>query len=428
MESSVNNNKIRVLWLCNLMPSFVGNDIGKPGTNKEGWIAGMYGEVKKHDDIILAIAYPDQEVYSGNTDNYFYYAFKEDGNRPEDFDVELKMGLNDICESFKPDVIHCFGTEYAHTRALLENEKYGHRALIHLQGIMEICYEKYYVDLPTEVINHNTFRDRIKKDGIKQQKEKFGIRAKHEAVTISFSKNICGRTDFDRDYSKKKNPSAEYYRLNETLRDTFYEGDSWSHEKCISHRIFVSQGNYPLKGLHTVIKAVGILKDKYPDISLYVTGDDIVRDNSLKNKIREPEYGRYLKALIKKNGIEDKVHFLGQKNASEMKEQMLLCNVFALPSFVENSPNSLGEAMILGVPSVCTNTCGIPSLADDKEEVLMFDPGDAGMLSEKIADLFENESLCISLSDKAKKRANNTHNREQNYSDALNIYRQIAMK
>ena len=121
MELSEENNKIRVLWLCNLMPSFVGDAIGKPATNKEGWIAGMYCEVKNHNDITLAIAYPDREVYSGSTGDYFYYAFREDGNRPEDYESELKRGINDICESFKPDVIHCFGTEYAHTRALLEN-------------------------------------------------------------------------------------------------------------------------------------------------------------------------------------------------------------------------------------------------------------------------------------------------------------------
>ncbi len=426
MELSEEKNKIRVLWLCNLMPSFVGDAIGKPATNKEGWIAGMYCEVKNHNDITLAIAYPDREVYSGSTGDYFYYAFREDGNRPEDYESELKKGINDICESFKPDVIHCFGTEYAHTRALLENEKYAGKALIHLQGIMEVCFEKYYTDLPEKVIKHNTFRDIIKKDGIRQQKEKFGIRAKHEAVTISNAKNICGRTEFDREYTKKKNPSAVYYRLNETLRDTFYEGDCWTPQKSTRHRIFVSQGNYPLKGLHTVLEAVGMLKDKYPDISLYVAGDDIVRDNSLKNKIREPEYGRYLKKLIKKYGLEDIVYFLGQKNASEMKEQMMQCNVFVLPSFVENSPNSLGEAMMLGVPSVCTDTCGIPSLADDKTEVLMYEPGDAAGLCKRITDIFEDDSLCMSLSEKAVKRANETHDRLQNYKDALKIYRQIA--
>ena len=56
----------------------------------------------------------------------------------------------------------------------------------------------------------------------------------------------------------------------------------------------------------------------------------------------------------------------------------------------------------------------------------MYEPGDANSLCKKITDLFEDDALCMSLSEKAVKRANEIHDRLQNYTDALKIYRQIA--
>ena len=122
---SVNNQdekKIKVLWLCNLMPSFAGEATGVKGTNKEGWISGMYGEVKKHDDISLAVAFPSDKESKGNALGFAYYSFAEDSEHPENLNETLTKSLRKICDDFKPDVIHCFGTEYAHTRALLEDD------------------------------------------------------------------------------------------------------------------------------------------------------------------------------------------------------------------------------------------------------------------------------------------------------------------
>ena len=426
---SVNNQddkKIKVLWLCNLMPSFVGEAMGVKGTNKEGWISGMYGEVKKHDDISLAVAFPSDKESKGNALGFAYYSFAEDSEHPENLNETLTKSLRKICDDFKPDVIHCFGTEYAHTRALLEDDTLRDKALLHLQGLMEECEKEYFAGLPEKIINHNTFRDIVKRDGLRRQKEKFRLRSENENKIISLAKNICGRTSFDEKFAKKKNPGAKYFRLNETLREEFYTGEKWDKDKAVSHRVFVSQGNYPLKGVHTVIEAAGYLKEKYPDITVNIAGDDIVRDNSLMSLIKLPGYGKYLKSLIKKYNLTEKVRFIGQQNADGIKRQMLECSVFVLPSFMENSPNSLGEAMLLGVPCVCSNAGGIPSLADDGKEVLMSNPGDVTKLKDNISKVFDDAKKAKELSENGIARAGITHNREKNYEEALRIYREIA--
>ena len=57
--------------------------------------------------------------------------------------------------------------------------------------------------------------------------------------------------------------------------------------------------------------------------------------------------------------MEDKIEFLGRLSAEGMKQAYLDANVFVMPSTIENSPNSLGEAMLLGVPCVAADVGGV---------------------------------------------------------------------
>lgn len=421
-----NDNRIRALWLCNMMPSFVAKALGEKGSNKEGWIAGMASMVMEKNEIDLAVAFPtgSESIVRGYADGISYYGFYEDGNHPENYDASLEKALNDICEEYKPDVIHCFGTEYPHTYALLNNEKWNKKTLIHLQGLMEPYARSYCMGLPENVIKRSTFRDYLKKDAIWQQQEKYFKRANTENKLLKKAVNVCGRTDFDKKFISEINPDANYFKLNETLRIQFYS-DKWDREKVKEHTIFVSQGNYPLKGIHYVIKALSIVKKKYADVKVFVAGDNVTRHSTIKEKIKISSYGKYLLDLITENDVSDNIEFIGQKTADEMKEIYLSSELFLIPSVLENSPNSLGEAMVLGVPCVSANIGGIPSMADDEKEVLMYELEDIDRMAEHIMNLFSDSDREKSLSENARNRAMETHSREKNYVDMIEIYKNI---
>ena len=105
-----------------------------------------------------------------------------------------------------------------------------------------------------------------------------------------------------------------------------------------------------------------------------------------------------------------------------MKEAYLRAHVFVCPSSIENSPNSLGEAQILGVPCVATYCGGIPSMIQDDKSLLFYPFEEFEMLSEKIRAVFSNDGLSTSIGRSAVKEAESRHSRLNNLNSLLHIY------
>ena len=381
---------MKILWVCNIMLPIIAEKLGVEGSNKEGWLSGLCDSILEHrheNQIELHVAYPVMEQVAG-AESYEYhrielsgygenavvhgYGFYEDVAHAEKYDDGLERSLAGIIKQAEPDVIHCFGTEYAHTLAVARCCEQPERVLVGIQGLCDVIAKAYMADLPEEVQKKVTFRDWLKQDSIKQQQQKFVLRGEREKEIVRRVGNVTGRTRFDRYYVEKWNPKVNYYNLNETLRSCFYEGE-WTRENCEPHTIFVSQGDYPLKGLHYLLRAAGELQKQYPDIQIKIAGNSLVCYQTLKDKLKISAYGRYLRKLIKDQCLEGKVEFLGRLTAEEMKEQYIKSGLYICCSTNENSPNSLGEAMLLGVPCVAANVGGISSIFTHGEDGILYE-------------------------------------------------------
>ncbi len=106
---------------------------------------------------------------------------------------------------------------------------------------------------------------------------------------------------------------------------------------------FFGTGDYPLKGMHFLLEAMGRLKENYPDLKLYVAGNSIISHETAKDRCRLSAYGKYLLVLIRLYELQDRVIVLGRLSAEEMKAQFLRSSVFVCPSVMENSPIPLGK-------------------------------------------------------------------------------------
>lgn len=448
---------MRVLWLCNIMLPRVAEHLHMEATNKEGWLSGLADVVlgrQEENQIELAVAFPVsreldglQEKISVGDCTLTCYGFYEDTTRPDLYDEELEGRMKRITESFQPDVVHCYGTEYPHTLAMCKMFPNKDRILISIQGLCSVYANTYFANLPERVVNSVTLRDFLKKDTIKCQQEKFVRRGRMEIEAVKLAGNVTGRTAWDKHYTKEWNPDVNYYHMNETLRGNFYDGE-WLAEQCQKHSIFLSQGDYPIKGLHYMLLALPQIQNVYPDVVVYVAGNSLVNYTTLKDKLKISAYGKYLRHLIKKYHLEKKVVFLGRLNAEQMKQQYLKSHLFVCCSTIENSPNSLGEAMILGVPCVSAEVGGIASIFDDGKDGILY-PGyksvknsfdnicnsekneevkleeNAKSLANAVLEMWSNEQKIHAFSQNARCHAKNTHNQEQNYQKMTEIYSNI---
>ena len=283
--------------------------------------------------------------------------------------------------------------------------------------------------LPQEVQEAKTFRDKVRGDSLQDQKQKFARRAAHEEEAILLAGHIAGRTAFDEAQTKRINPDAVYHTVNETLRAVFYK-TKWEASDALTHSIFLAQGDYPLKGFHDVLHALAAILETYPDTHLYVAGNSLIGGGDYSGFVPLPlrisGYGRYLKRLIAELHLQSHVTMLGKLNAEEMKERYLKSAVYVCASHVENSPNALGEAMLLGMPCIATRTGGIPSLIDDKKEGLLYPAGDAQALSEAVKQIFSEKVIALVYADNARKRALRTHDAQENVRALLAAYHEIG--
>ncbi len=87
-----------------------------------------------------------------------------------------------------------------------------------------------------------------------------------------------------------------------------------------------------------------------------------------------------LKSRIKSQDLEGIVKYEGWVDKDKKVELLNKCDVFVLPSYVEGLPLSILEAMSYNMLVIATPVGGIPSLVKDKENGILFTPGDKEQL------------------------------------------------
>lgn len=401
---------MKILWFTNILLPAIRKKNGLPPTYGGGWMETLRSNLEKfYPDISLHIASFSKTFFESYTQgNATYYPIIRSAsvNRMQRFlqnwkhsrysSLALKqcVDLVDVC---KPDLIHIHGTENIFG---LVQEEVNVPTIVSLQGLI-LSIQNY--SLPglnvTDKLRYILTFDLIKGTGPVHNTIKEKAYAKIEERIIAKSKNFIGRTEWDKEMIKLLNPKGSYHHVEEILRKPFYK-NIWEKSHLDRHIIFSIVSRNIRKGFLVLIDSIGILKKHgYPNIKLRLAG-------SLKS--------RYLRQIIdkriEKNLIKNNVEFLGQLNANELASEFVNNSIFVHASYIDNSPNSLAEAMMVGIPCVATNVGGVPSMLEHNKEGLLCTPGDAYSIAASINKIFTNSNNAVLFSDKSRKRALDRHN------------------
>lgn len=409
--------KKNILWICNLVFPEVAKQIGIPISNAGGWLLGASRELKKIDKYDLHIVSPSNcvsEIIECVVDGVHYIVIPNE-NYTDLYEI--------IRGKINPCLVHVFGTEMAHSWEIFEVFS-PNKVVITIQGLVSECAKYYYADLPQKIIRRKGIYEIITGDTIARQKQRFYERGLREVALIKQAKYIIGRTAWDKNVIKIINPSAIYMECDETLRKSFYNCE-WDIHKIERYSIMISQGSSPMKGLHYAIRGLEQVKKKYPNAKIYVAGENLLKHARHGRKWTMSSYAKYVYDLIKLYHLKNDVIFLGNMSEQQMCEQYLKSHVYLCPSTLENSSNSLGEAMLIGTPCVASHVGGTPSILTQHIDGYLYTYNSVEDMARCIENIFENDSNAIQVSQSARKHAEITHSPQKNMQQLLAHYEYI---
>ena len=404
---------IRVLWFSNTSSNYNSNS---NVYNGGGWISSLEKEIKDLSLLKLGVSFFAQgESFKVEQNGVTYYPLSIDrslksrikrfNNIQEQEAAQIAEMLKVIAD-FKPDVIHVFGSERIFG---LISYFTAIPVIIHLQGLINPYLNAYF---PPSYSVLDLFAKKLAAIRNIIDYRGFKIVAKREEKILRNCKFFMGRTDWDHRIAKLYSPGSKYFYCSEILREDFYLSDPW---KCQDYgdgfRISSTISSPFYKGADLLLKTAQILKDQ------------------TNIKFRWNVFGvDDLKCAERKTGIAARDVFVRPKgvvSSLELSSELGRSNCYFHSSYIDNSPNSICEAQLLGLPVISTNVGGISSLIKNKISGMLLPANDPFIGASFIEQLSKNQKLSLELGASAREIALKRHNKKSIIKDISKAYASI---
>lgn len=413
---------MKVLWLGHI--SLKQDKNGKffyPGGN---WVSSLKELLINDKNIDLSIAFYGDEnltfedeygtkftqLKSGKKNKLSNYIYNWQ-HKIESREDTLK--LLRLIEDYQPDVIHIFGTENNFSRVL----KYTNiPSIIHLQGLI-IPYINAW-NFPglskIKVLKNMNIILFFKGVGFFHEYFRFKKMADREAEYFNICTNFMGRTHWDRAITKLYAPKSNYFHCDEVIRESFYNS-KWCLKK--QEKFIISSTINPniYKGLDLILKTANLLKEhsNFP-FEWNVYG---IKENN--------EYVKIVQDILKSKFKNNNVKLKGVVLENDLLNALLNSSLFVHSSYIDNSPNSVCEAQLIGLPVISTNVGGVSTLINNNIDGFLVPPNEPHVLASKIIDLYNNPDELKLISEKGLITAQKRHDKKKIKENLISIYQVI---
>ena len=418
---------MKVLWFagsCGYFPETTGTAAGHgTGYNGGGWMPSLLNEVKKQEGMELGVCFAmDGQPFKAIQDNINYYPFPNHKKPWKDKVLDIlyykhperdrvlwsqyEGRFKQVIDDFKPDIIHIFGSELYFGLATFVATC---PIILHIQGILSLSI---YTWFPSGVSKRSyIFQDWNPKHIYNRfQLYVYWQRSCYrEQEVLKHTKHVIGRTHWDKLATEMLNPDRIYHYGGEILRPEFYK----EHNRLIPKKFtIVTTSSSPMyKGFDYVLQIANVLKNvMHLDFVWQVYGN-------VDPKFHQKFTGlRYEELNIK---------LMGVASAIELCNAISNATVYFQPSYIENSPNSVCEAQILGVPVVATNVGGTASLIEEGKTGFLVPTNDPFTAAYRICQIANDESLNYSIGKLARAAALKRHDRDSIVRELLSTYQEM---
>ena len=405
---------MKIIWLSNKL--LLGQDSGSTGT----WLGTMAQELAKSGSVQLGNISAGSVAEVTRQDHGPFQQWvvptTTKWNRNGLPSKKIVLDIINAVEEFSPDLVHVWGTEYFW--GMLTARKLINRvALLEIQGLIYTIAKVFHGGLTAkEQLACVGLKEILRQSTIWQNQRRFGAWGVFEKEIIAQHHYITVQSKWVEAQVKAVNPVCTIFENDRLLREPFYSAETWQYSG--KHQVFCSAAySSPFKGLHVAIRAVAILKNRFPNIRLRIAGAH------QKEGLRQDGYIAWVVREVKRLGVRSNVNWLGPLNASQIVSEMQASSVMVIPSFIESYSTSMKEAMLVGTPVVATYTGGLPSLAKDETSALFFSIGDEAMCAYQLERVLTDRELATQLSEQSRKIALERNDRKRIIKNQLDTYR-----
>lgn len=417
---------MRILWFSTNSANYVSNKNLNRDYNGGGWTGALQDELIKHENVELGVCFCNaNENVKVKQNGVVYYpilhhskSFKDkvldllkihDVTRDENLWPYYIHQFRNVILDFKPDIIEIFGSELYVGLATLVANDLNIPCCLHIQGILSLYLPSF---LPVGVSKTSYyFSSGLRNAYSKWQYYAYWHRSVHrEKRILQNAPHVLGRTLWDKSAIEILNPMATYHYGGEILRPCFYEKcERQLPEKTI---IITTSSAATYKGFDLILKIANILKNEIGHEFEWKVFGNV-----------DPVFFERLTSIKHENV---NVFLCGVATAEQLRDSMLHSTVYLQPSYIENSPNSVAEAQILGLPVVATNVGGTSSMVDDGTNGVLFTATDPYMGAYALHKLIIDRTRNIKIGENAKKTALIRHNPHIIVSNLIATYNVIC--
>ncbi|MDO5463800.1 MAG: glycosyltransferase [Akkermansia sp.] len=389
---------------------FSGVDLSKNHTGC-GWIPGLLSAMKLNQpEVRLAVSYVSESWAADFVrEEVEHYPLEKEKRllcrirnfvAPQYAESEVLRQMVEVVRRAQPDIIHVFGSE---TIFGLIGAYVDIPVVVHLQGLMNPYMNAY-------------FPPGVSAKSLSNWKEKRTYRvnlyyAQRERRVFAACRYYMGRTEWDQSVTSILSPSSRYYHCEEMLRSSFYNHQPQENKHAEGMKIISVLSSPLYKGHDLIIKTARLLKS-HTDIPFewHVFGAD--NFDFFQNLTGQDV--RQLGIIIR-----------GRVGEQELIRELDSADVMVHPSYIDNSPNAVCEAQLLGKPVIACHTGGLSTLIKHEETGFLVPANDPYMVVAQLQKLRQNSELLVRISGQGRMAAQKRHDRKSICASLVVIYQDI---